>query len=189
MRMLTENTNVRIGADQSPTVDLTPSQRRLFDIRNYLQQAGESGKSDLDILRDAQAYGVTPQDLARALGADDVAPVQARYDRALAVQNYVDQNPNANPLDVLRVAQESGFSPEDIRNVSGMTTEEILRANMPESEDDPRTEAIRNIVKDTVNNKAIQALLLTNPYTAPIAPFVPAFKPVKKLFSQIGSWF
>ena len=168
MRMLT-------GSQQGVTFDLPEDQRRLLDIRQYVR---ENPQSDYDYLQQAQRFNVTPEEIALALGADP-EEIRARYQLAELAQRYIQQNPNQNPLELLQAAQAEGYTPEQIRMLSGSTPEEILKANPPQNEKEASlfSSTAKNFIKDS----AINALLMSNPYTA---PFAVAFNPVKNLFSN-----
>jgi len=118
--------------------------------------------------------------------------------QAPMIMQYLQQNPDASDLDIYIAAKNAEVSPLAIAMATNSDPQEVMRRyneaeqayqalDTPELRNvDPRSDAFERIVKDTVENKAVQGLLLTNPYTAPIAPFVPAIRPVKRLFDR---WF
>lgn len=118
--------------------------------------------------------------------------------QAPMIMQYLQQNPDASDLDIYIAAKNAEVSPLAIAMATKSDPQEIMRRyneaeqayqalDTPELRNvDPRSDAFERIVKDTVENKAVQGLLLTNPYTAPIAPFVPAIRPVQRLFER---WF
>lgn len=122
-----------------------------------------------------------------------------------AIQQYFADNPDKTDLEYYMDAQRYGISPLEIAMATGNDLQTILQRftdaeqaynalNTPELRGvDPRSEAFEQVVKDTIQNKAIQGLLLTNPYTAPVAPFVPIAKPLVRMFEPgirtIKSWF
>lgn len=118
--------------------------------------------------------------------------------QAPMIMQYLQQNPDASDLDIYIAAKNAEVSPLAIAMATKSDPQEIMRRyneaeqayqalDTPELRNvDPRSDAFERIVKDTVESKAVQGLLLTNPYTAPIAPFVPVIRPVQRLFER---WF
>jgi len=118
--------------------------------------------------------------------------------QAPMIMQYLQQNPDASDLDIYIAAKNAEVSPLAIAMATNSDPQEIMRRyneaeqayqalDTPELRNvDPRSDAFERIVKDTVESKAVQGLLLTNPYTAPIAPFVPVIRPVQRLFER---WF
>ena len=116
--------------------------------------------------------------------------------QAPMIQQYLQQNPSASDIDMYMAARQADVSPLAIAMATNSDPNQIAQRyqqaeeavntlNQPQFQGENREDILRQIVKDTVTNKAIQGMLLATPL-APIAPFVPAFKPVKRLFDR---WF
>lgn len=168
------------GSQPGTTIDMTPM--RDEQIRQYLQQ--NPNATDYEMLLQAQQFGATPQDIARATNSD-LGQIQSRFDKAEQVQRYNVQNPNAGPLQMLQTAQTAGYSPQDIQRISGYSPQQILQANQPTSSSDS-SGLFSSIARNYAQDKLVQALLMSNPYTAPIGAF---YQPVKSLFSGLRSLF
>lgn len=167
------------GSQPGTTIDMNPM--RDAQIRQYLQQ--NPNATDYDMLLEAQRFGATPEDIARATGSN-LGQIQSRFSQAEQVQRYNLQNPNANPLQMLQAAQTAGYSPQDIQRISGYSPQQILQTNQPTSSSN--SGLFSNVARNYVQDKLISSLLMSNPYTAALGSF---YQPARGLFRGIRNLF